>query len=80
MYCINSGVYYATVMVLTTAATVTGVIILRVHHKGREGVSVPLYLRKIAQSVFLKKYELATLLYLIFQNFGNINIQLISSN
>ena len=28
-----SGVYYATVMVLTTAATVTGVMILSIHHK-----------------------------------------------
>ena len=28
-----SGVYYATVMVLTTAATVTGVMILSLHHK-----------------------------------------------
>ena len=63
MYCINSGVYYATVMVLTTAATVTGVIILRVHHKGREGVSVPLYLRKIAQFVFLKRCQLSTFLF-----------------
>lgn len=30
-----SGVYYATVMVLTTAATVTGVMILSLHHKVR---------------------------------------------
>ena len=32
-----SGVYYATVMVLTTAATVTGVMILSIHHKVSSG-------------------------------------------
>ena len=29
------SMYYATVMVLTTAATVTGVLVLRIHHHGR---------------------------------------------
>ena len=36
-----SGVYYATVMVLTTAATVTGVMILSIHHKVRQNKSEP---------------------------------------
>ena len=43
--------YYATVMVLTTAATVTGVLILSIHHKGREGVLVPPHLRRVARWV-----------------------------
>ena len=43
------GMYYATVMVLTTAATVTGVLILRIHHQGRRGIPVPQYLRTTAQ-------------------------------
>ena len=43
------SVYYATVMILTTAATCTGVVILRIHHAGRQGVAVPKYLRSIAQ-------------------------------
>jgi len=43
------SMYYATVMVLTTAATVTGVLILRIHHQGREGIPVPQYLRTTAQ-------------------------------
>jgi len=43
------SMYYATVMVLTTAATVTGVLILRIHHQGRRGVPVPTYLRTTAQ-------------------------------
>jgi len=45
------SVYYATVMVLTTAATVLGVIVLRIHHQGRRGMPVPPYLRKTAQFV-----------------------------
>merc|ERR1719442_389201 len=45
------SVYYATVMVLTTAATVTGVLILSIHHKGREGVLVPPHLRRVARSL-----------------------------
>ena len=32
-HCIHS--YYAMVMVMTTAATVTGVLVLRIHHHGR---------------------------------------------
>jgi len=43
------SMYYATVMVLTTAATVLGVIVLRIHHQGRRGIPVPLYLRTAAQ-------------------------------
>ena len=43
------SMYYATVMILTTAATVTGVLIPRIHHAGRQGVAVPGYLRSIAQ-------------------------------
>eukprot|EP00090_Calanus_glacialis_P022134 TRINITY_DN34156_c0_g1_i1.p1 TRINITY_DN34156_c0_g1~~TRINITY_DN34156_c0_g1_i1.p1 ORF type:complete len:596 (-),score=103.65 TRINITY_DN34156_c0_g1_i1:68-1855(-) len=43
------SIYYATVMVLTTAATVMGVIVLRIHHQGRRGIPVPLYLRRTAQ-------------------------------
>ena len=43
------SMYYATVMVLTTAATVTGVLILRIHHQGRRGIPVPQYLRTTAQ-------------------------------
>eukprot|EP00092_Neocalanus_flemingeri_P031622 GFUD01034340.1.p1 GENE.GFUD01034340.1~~GFUD01034340.1.p1 ORF type:complete len:436 (+),score=85.73 GFUD01034340.1:128-1309(+) len=43
------SVYYATVMVLTTAATVLGVIVLRIHHQGRRGIPVPAYLRRLAQ-------------------------------
>lgn len=43
------SMYYATVMILTTAATVTGVLILRIHHAGRQGVAVPRYLRSVAQ-------------------------------
>ena len=31
------GIYYATVMVLTTGATILGVIVLRIHHQGRRG-------------------------------------------
>ena len=30
---VTSGMYYATVMVLTTAATVLGVMVLRIHHQ-----------------------------------------------
>jgi len=43
------SMYYATVMVLTTAATVLGVMVLRIHHQGRRGIPVPIYLRKMAQ-------------------------------
>jgi len=43
------SMYYATVMVLTTAATVLGVMVLRIHHQGRRGIPVPIYLRRIAQ-------------------------------
>jgi len=43
------SIYYATVMVLTTAATVMGVIVLRIHHQGRRGIPVPLYLRRTAK-------------------------------
>jgi hypothetical protein len=31
MYCV--GIYYAITLVLTTAATVLGVIVLRIHHQ-----------------------------------------------
>ena len=48
-YLFPLGMYYATVMVLTTAATVTGVLILRIHHQGRRGIPVPQYLRTTAQ-------------------------------
>jgi len=43
------SIYYASVMVLTTAATVMGVIVLRIHHQGRRGIPVPAYLRTMAQ-------------------------------
>jgi len=43
------SMYYATVMVLTTAATVLGVMVLRIHHQGRRGIPVPIYLRRMAQ-------------------------------
>merc|ERR1719391_1175277 len=43
------SMYYATEMVLTTAATVLGVMVLRIHHQGRRGIPVPIYLRRIAQ-------------------------------
>ena len=46
-------------MVLTTAATVMGVIVLRIHHQGRRGIPVPLYLRRTAQYVSLVLVELA---------------------
>ena len=34
------SIYYATVMVLTTGATILGVIVLRIHHQGRRGLPV----------------------------------------
>ena len=43
------SIYYATVMVLTTAATVLGVIVLRIHHQGRRGLPVPPYLRRLGK-------------------------------
>merc|ERR1719192_2540878 len=43
------SIYYATVMVLTTAATVLGVIVLRIHHQGRRGILVPPYLRRLGK-------------------------------
>ena len=43
------SIYYATVMVLTTAATVLGVIVLRIHHRGRRGLPVPPYLRRLGK-------------------------------
>ena len=36
-------------MVLTTGATILGVIVLRIHHQGRRGIPVPPYLRKLGQ-------------------------------
>ena len=54
--------YYATVMVLTTAATVTGVLILSIHHKGREGVLVPPHLRRVARWVLYCTVLYCTLL------------------
>merc|ERR1719150_1052786 len=43
------SIYYATVMVLTTGATILGVIVLRIHHQGRRGLPVPPYLRRMGQ-------------------------------
>lgn len=43
------SIYYAITMVLTTAATVFAVIILRIHHHGRRGLPVPPYLRTLFQ-------------------------------
>ncbi|XP_023332575.1 neuronal acetylcholine receptor subunit alpha-7 [Eurytemora carolleeae] len=43
------SIYFAITMILTTAATVLGVIVLRIHHQGRRGVPVPIYLRTMAK-------------------------------
>merc|ERR1711974_451001 len=42
------SVYLATMMVLTTTATVLAVLVLRVHHQGRQGLPVPPAVRAMA--------------------------------
>ncbi|XP_023334794.1 uncharacterized protein LOC111706215 isoform X3 [Eurytemora carolleeae] len=44
-------------MVLTTAATVLGVIVLRLHHQGRRGIPVPNYLRTVARWMAFFSYS-----------------------
>merc|ERR1719233_2296372 len=43
------SIYFSITMVVTTAATIMGVIILRIHHKGSRGVPVPPKLRVLAK-------------------------------
>jgi len=43
------SIYYAFTMILTTAATVLGVISLRIHHNGQRGVPVSPRLRAVAR-------------------------------
>ena len=43
------SIYFSITMIVTTAATIMGVIILRIHHQGRRGNPVPPKLRAIAQ-------------------------------
>merc|ERR1712223_621503 len=45
------SIYFSITMFVTTAATIMGVVILRIHHQGRRGSPVPPNLRKVAKAL-----------------------------
>ena len=51
------SIYYATVMVLTTGATILGVIVLRIHHQGRRGLPVTCKEKRLTSEHYLQKYS-----------------------
>ena len=52
------SIYYATVMVLTTGATILGVIVLRIHHQGRRGLPVTCQEKHLTSEHYLQKYSI----------------------
>ena len=51
------SIYYATVMVLTTGATILGVIVLRIHHQGRRGLPVTYEEKYLTSDRYLQNYS-----------------------
>merc|ERR1711892_1199031 len=51
------SIYFSITMVVTTAATIMGVIILRIHHKGSRGVPVPPKLRVLAKLLAIASWS-----------------------
>ena len=47
------SIYFSITMAVTTAATIMGVIILRIHHMGNRGIPVPGRLRSLARVLAL---------------------------
>jgi len=67
------SIYYAITMVLTTAATVLGVIVLRIHHQGRRGIPVPLYLRTVARMMAVVSFARYPPVEKQLENLNNAN-------